>query len=278
MALRWTRPTACRAADHADLGARPGEHEVGAEVLGVHGDRSRRRRPCAAPRSPSAPRAPANARSSPAPWRITPACSWRVPGRKPGVSTRTTSGSPKRAAAVHEAGGLLGRGGVDDPAQVARLVGDHAHRPAVDAGEGGDHVARPARRDLEQAAAVRQSGGPRRARRRPCGPRRARTRQGHRARARRRARAPGGGRPTAAGGPAGRGRPPPLPRRRAAVRWQTPLRECTRGPPSSSLRDGLAGHLLDHSGAGQEHARALGHHHEVGQGGGVGAAPGRRCR
>ena len=39
--------------------------------------------------------ASANACTSFAPWRITPPCSWRVPGMKPGVSTSTTSGSPK---------------------------------------------------------------------------------------------------------------------------------------------------------------------------------------
>ena len=38
--------------------------------------------------------ASANACTSLAPWRITPDCSWRLPGRKPGVSTRTTSGRP----------------------------------------------------------------------------------------------------------------------------------------------------------------------------------------
>ena len=37
------------------------------------------------------------ARSSDAPWRMTPACSCDTPGRKPGVSTSTTSGRPKRS-------------------------------------------------------------------------------------------------------------------------------------------------------------------------------------
>ena len=40
--------------------------------------------------------ASANACTSLAPWRITPAASWRVPGRNPGVSTSTTSGRPNR--------------------------------------------------------------------------------------------------------------------------------------------------------------------------------------
>ena len=43
--------------------------------------------------------ASAKACTSLAPWRITPPCSWRVPGRNPGVSTSTTIGSPKR---LHE--------------------------------------------------------------------------------------------------------------------------------------------------------------------------------
>ncbi len=33
--------------------------------------------------------------SSLAPWRMTPPCSWATPGRKPGTSTRVTSGMLK---------------------------------------------------------------------------------------------------------------------------------------------------------------------------------------
>ena len=40
----------------------------------------------------------ANARSRLAPRRSTASRSWRTPGRKPGVSASTTSGSPKRLA------------------------------------------------------------------------------------------------------------------------------------------------------------------------------------
>jgi len=46
------------------------------------------------------------------------------------------------------------RGGVQDAAEVAGLVGDDADRAAVQAREAGQHVARPARADLEQATAV----------------------------------------------------------------------------------------------------------------------------
>ena len=37
----------------------------------------------------------AKARTSWAPWRMTPAASWRTPGRNPGVSTSTTNGMRK---------------------------------------------------------------------------------------------------------------------------------------------------------------------------------------
>ena len=39
-------------------------------------------------------RAAANARTSDAPWRMTPARSCRLPGMNPGVSTTAISGSP----------------------------------------------------------------------------------------------------------------------------------------------------------------------------------------
>ena len=73
---------------------------------------------------------------------------------KPGVSTKHQQRDPEALAGVDEAGALLGGGDVDDAAEVARLVCDDADRPAAEAGEARDHVARPARRDLEQVAAV----------------------------------------------------------------------------------------------------------------------------
>ena len=42
-------------------------------------------------------RAAANARTSDAPCRITPACSCREPGMNPGVSTTAISGSPNES-------------------------------------------------------------------------------------------------------------------------------------------------------------------------------------
>src|SRR6478735_5429364 len=57
-------------------------------------------------------------------------------------------------AHVHEPGALLARGGVEAAAEMARLVGDHADRRALDPSEADDQVARPARAELEQLTAV----------------------------------------------------------------------------------------------------------------------------
>jgi len=59
---------------------------------------------------------------------------------------------PKRFAVFDEERRLLRGGGVDHAAELARLVGDQADRAALEAGEGGDHVGRPFRPDLLQAA------------------------------------------------------------------------------------------------------------------------------
>ena len=84
-------------AHHAELGLRPRERVVGAEVARVHGDERAAEGLAQHDRQPSAP------------WpRRTRARAWRrggsrraapglVPGMKPGVSTSTTSGSPKRS-------------------------------------------------------------------------------------------------------------------------------------------------------------------------------------
>ena len=44
----------------------------------------------------------------------------------------------ERVAQLHEARALVGAVGVDRAGEVMRIVGDHAHRPALDADEGGD--------------------------------------------------------------------------------------------------------------------------------------------
>ena len=99
------------------------------------------------------------ARSSDAPWRRTPACSCAAPGRKPGVSARTTSGMPKRSQRSTNHAPFSADGGVEAAAEVLGLVGDHADRAALDAAEADDEVARPARRELQQRAAVQHARG-----------------------------------------------------------------------------------------------------------------------
>ena len=178
--------------------------------------------------------ASANACTSVAPWRITPAASWRVPGMKPGRVDEHQQRDPERVALADEARALLGAGRVEHAAEIARLVGDHADRPPVDPGHRGDEVARPAGRDLEQLAAVDERARSRRARRRPGAPRAAPSPTGRAAgaagqRAAAAARRGGWAGSRAARAPAGRSRG-----RRAATKWQTPLRWCTRVPPSCS--------------------------------------------
>ena len=63
---------------------------------------------------------------------------------------------PVRVAGAHELGCLLGGGGVDHTAQVPGLVCDNSDGAAVDPAERGDHVARPARRHLEQLGVVHE--------------------------------------------------------------------------------------------------------------------------
>ena len=74
------------------------------------------------------------------------------------MSTSTTSGRPNELQVRTNLARLLRGLGVDHATEIPRLVGDHADRPPVDAGERGDHVACPARGDLEQVPAVHQGG------------------------------------------------------------------------------------------------------------------------
>src|ERR1039458_8077645 len=94
-----------------------------------------------------------------APWRITPSFSWRVPGRKPGVSTSTSSGRAKalhvrtkRAAFWEAATSGTPPGGVAGP-------DDDPDRPSLEARERTDDVARAARLHLHQTTAVHQGRG-----------------------------------------------------------------------------------------------------------------------
>ena len=60
-----------------------------------------------------------------------------------------------------------------------------------------------------------------------------------------------------------------------STRWQTPLRSCTRGPPSAGRVDLLAEGLAHDARTGQEHRRVVGHQDQVGERGRVRAAAGR---
>ena len=199
---------------------------------------------------------------------------------KPGVSTSTTSGSPN-ALQVRTKRAPFGAGvGVEHAAEVARLVGDHADRRAR-------RGARSRRRCCAPSAARHSSRRPpstmprdrRRARRRPCARRPARPRPGRsrpgsaRAPARRRAPRDAGGRWSSRSRTSSAAS-----RRRSATKCATPLRSCTLRPPSSAALTSSPMTSRTTAGAGEEHARALGHHDEVGQRGRVGAAAGATRR
>ena len=150
-------------------------------------------------------------------------------------------------------------------------------RPSMRA-EARDHVARPALGHLEHRAVVHERPRSRRARRRPRALRRARTSDGSTRRHRRRAAV----RRILAGAAGGRKASSSrtsaaASRSSSATNWQTPFFECTRGPPSSCGVDVLAHDLAHDARAGQEHRRALGHHHEVGERRRVRAAAGRHA-
>ena len=206
----------------------------------------------------------AKARRSAAPWRMTPARSWPVPGRKPGVSTSTTSGTPKRSHSSTNHAPFCEASASSVPPRWRGWLAMTPDRRAVDAGEADDQVAGPPGRELEQVAAVDEARGDvahvvdraRRARaaRRPG--RRARgSAAGAAAAGRRRARAGARARPARGRRPGRRARPAGAPRRCAPG---------PSGPPSCVGRDPLARDLLDDAGPGEEHERALaGHDGEV---------------
>ena len=194
---------------------------------------ARRRSSCAASTVSFGTRASANACTSLAPWRITPAASCFVPGMKPGVSTTRDQRHAEQVAGAHEARGLLRRLGVEHAADVARLVGDDADRAAVDPGPGADDVARPALAVLEQPAVVDEPLERRRGRRRPCAGRRARRRRDRPAAAAA-ARAIGSASPAADGSRPSRSRAiRAASASSSATMWQTPLAAWTLAPPSA---------------------------------------------
>ena len=105
-----------------------------------------------------------------APWRITPGCSWPVPGRKPGVSTSTSSGRPnvlqvrtKRAAFCARARRRARRRGSAAGWRRCRPSGRRGGRTR-------DTMLRAQRGWISsRLAAVDDRARRRRGRRRPCG-------------------------------------------------------------------------------------------------------------
>ena len=164
---------------------------------------------------------------------------------KPGVSTTTISGIPNELQSRHEPRRLLRAVGVEHAAEVARLVGDDRRPggPSIRANavtmlraQRGAQLEQRARVDdpAERVAHVVDPARlgrarPRPGRRSPAAPaRRERQRLAGALTAGRRA---GRARAAAALGSSG------------STRWQTPLRSCTRGPPSSAGVDLLAERL-----------------------------------
>ena len=142
-------------------------------------------------------------------------------------------------------------------------------RPSMRA-KRGDHVAGPARRDLEDAAAV-DTARRRRGRRRPCA--------ASRAPAPRVAPSGSDDRRCGSGPPSRAGAGPSRSRTIAAAsssatRWATPFAPCTRGrrAPPSSRSSPIAAATTP--GPVRNMRELLGHHHEVGQRRRVGAAAG----
>ena len=98
----------------------------------------------------------APARNMRAKWRTVAVRSAAGPTMKPGVSQRSSTGSSKRVAQLQEAGGLVGGLGVDRPAEMGGVVGDHPQRAALQAGQRGHHARAPSAAQLEHRALVEE--------------------------------------------------------------------------------------------------------------------------
>ena len=136
-----------------DLGAGPGEAEVGAEVLRVHRDHGAA---VCLPQDDGELRDPGAGERPQQRGAVAD-----HPGALLSASGHETRGvdehdqrQPEAIAALDEEGGLLGGGGVDHAAEAAGLVRDDTHRAPLDPGQRGDHVPGPALAELEQLAAV----------------------------------------------------------------------------------------------------------------------------
>ena len=72
----------------------------------------------------------------------------------PGQSIRFSDRDVERVAELHEARALVGAVGIDRAREMMRIVGDHAHRPAFDADEGGDDADAELRTNFQHGALV----------------------------------------------------------------------------------------------------------------------------
>ena len=140
-------------AHHRDLRGRPGEVDVGAEVLGAHhvvgaavglagDDRDQR-----------------DGRLGVGVDQLRAAADDAVPllvgaGQEAGHVDEGQHRDVEGVAGAHEAGGLLGGVDVEAAGELHRLVGDDADRAALDAAEADEDVRREQRLDLEELLVV----------------------------------------------------------------------------------------------------------------------------
>ena len=144
-------------AHHGDLGGRPGDVDVGAEVLGPHhvvrpavglagDDGDQRHRGLGVGVD-----------------QLRAAADDAVPllvgaGQEAGHVHEGQHRDVERVAGAHEARGLLRRVDVEGARELHRLVGDDADRPALDPAEAHDDVRREERLDLEELLVVQHRG------------------------------------------------------------------------------------------------------------------------
>ena len=80
--------------------------------------------------------------------------SWSVPGRKPGTSTKVSTGTLKASQVRTNRAAFSDGVDVEGAGELHRLVGDDADRAALDAAEADDDVRREQRLHLEELAVV----------------------------------------------------------------------------------------------------------------------------
>ena len=92
-----------------------------------------------------------------APKRRTVPCRLRLrPDHEPGRVAQRHHGQPPGLAQPQEPGGLVRALGVDRPAQVQRVAGEHADWPAVEAAEDGEHRPAVVPQEFQAAAFIEQ--------------------------------------------------------------------------------------------------------------------------